>query len=101
MHRLSVHSDPPLYAAGLDTLKRKDGGALARAISAASRAAIPISTVSKHELNELVDNRPHQVQQPWAMAATLCIMSTQALHAHPKPGHAHGSPGLRKCTVWH
>ena len=42
-------------------MKRKDGGALSRAISAANQADVPIATVSKHDLNTLVDNRPHQV----------------------------------------
>ena len=56
---------------GLDTLKRKDGGALARAISAASRAEVTISTVSKHELNDLVGNRPHQASPTASMSANL------------------------------
>ena len=60
---------------GLDTVKRKDGGALARAISAASRAEVAISTVSKHELNDLVGNRPHQASLIDSVPAGLCYLA--------------------------
>ena len=45
----------------MDTARRKDGGAFARAVGAATRAELPIANASKHDLNTLVDNRPHQV----------------------------------------
>lgn len=48
--------------AGLDTAKRKDGGALARTLSSAARAELLITHASKHDLNMLVDNRPHQAR---------------------------------------
>ncbi|KAK9842489.1 hypothetical protein WJX81_002376 [Elliptochloris bilobata] len=45
---------------GLETGKRKDGGAVARAVVAAKAAGGRVEAADKHDLNLLVDHRPHQ-----------------------------------------
>ena len=40
--------------------KEKDQSAHG-AVTAARKAGVPVETASKHDLNTLVDNRPHQV----------------------------------------
>lgn len=46
---------------GLEVNKRKDGGAVARAVEAAKAAGGRVETADKHDMNLLVDHRPHQV----------------------------------------
>ena len=62
--------------AGLDTAKRKDGGALARTLSAAARVELLITHAAKHDLNMLVDNRPHQARGGWRGSCQLpaCLL---------------------------
>jgi 21S rRNA (GM2251-2'-O)-methyltransferase len=44
----------------MDLKKRKDAGTILRIKQAATDAGIPIVMASKHALNDLADQRPHQ-----------------------------------------
>jgi len=56
-----------LLWAGLEAAKRKDGAAVARAKEAAMAAGGRVEAADKHDLNLLVDHRPHQAR--WAPCA--------------------------------
>ena len=45
----------------MDLAKRKDASAVNKAVNAAHSLAIDVEYISKHDLNMMSDNRPHQV----------------------------------------
>lgn len=45
----------------LDSKKRKDASAVAAVVSQAQDLGVDVEYVTKHDLNMVVDNRPHQV----------------------------------------
>lgn len=59
-----------LRCTGLEINKRKDGGAVARAVEAAKAAGGRVETADKHDMNLLVDHRPHQVPLTTSIGST-------------------------------
>ena len=73
--------------------RRKDMGTLEQAIAKAGELGIPIHTVSKHDLNMISNNRPHQ-----GVILDAAELACEKLESLPTFTHADGSK--RRWPVW-
>lgn len=66
MHKLLVQDH-------LDSKKRKDASAVTDAVTRAQDLGVDVQHVTKHDLNMVVDNKPHQVQEQHLPSMTKSV----------------------------